>query len=147
MLKVRKGSRILSGKSQMSERMVASKSLSSSQSLNNTVNRREKCSVGIQKHQGAVVQIGCTFILLVVSHNKPLQSVEEQDCNLFTVYHGTQVNVVLLVLVRKFDIPCADFHETHKSVKVLCAVSCTEFHRDQTGNVESARWGFVWVAN
>jgi hypothetical protein len=94
--------------------------------------------VAIQKHQGAVVQIGCTFILLVVSHNKLLQSVEEQDCNLFTMYHGTQVNVVSLVLVRKFDIPCANFHETHKSATVLCAVSCNEFHRDQTGNVESA---------
>jgi hypothetical protein len=82
MLKAREGSRILSGKSQMLERMLASKAVSSSQSMNSTVNRREKCSLGTQKHQGAVVQIAFTFVLLVVSHNKPLQCAEEQDCKL-----------------------------------------------------------------
>jgi hypothetical protein len=70
MLKDRKSSRILSGKSQTKEKMVGYKSVSSSQSLTETVERREKCSVGIQTHQGAVVQIACTFILLVVSCNK-----------------------------------------------------------------------------
>jgi hypothetical protein len=101
MLKARGGSRILSGKSQTSERMVASKSVSSSQSLNSTVNRREKCLLGTQKHQGAVVQIAFTFILLLVSHNKPLQCVEGQDCKLYTLCHSTHVNVVSLMLVRK----------------------------------------------
>jgi hypothetical protein len=113
MLKARKSTRTLRGKSQMKERMVGSKSVSSSQSVTETVNRREKCSVGVQKHQGAVVQIACTFILLVVSHNQPLQSVEEQDCRLYTVCHGAQVNVVPLLLVRNFDLPCDNSHETN----------------------------------
>jgi hypothetical protein len=138
MLKARKSRRILRGKSQMKERMVGSKSVSSSHSLTETVKRREKCSVGILKHQGAVVQIVCTFILLVVSYNQPLQSVEEQDCRLYTVCHGAGVNVVSLMLVRKFDLPCAYSHETRKSVTVVFAVSCTEIHPDQTGNEESA---------
>jgi len=77
MLKAREGSRILSGKSQMLERMVASKSVSSGQSSNSTVRRREECSLGTQKHQGAVVHI------TTVSHNNPLQCVEEQDCKLY----------------------------------------------------------------
>ena len=101
MLKAREGSRILSGKSQMLESMVASKAVSSGQSVNSTVNRREKCSLGTQKHQGAVVQMAFTFILLVMSRNRPLQRVEEQDCKLYTLCHRTHVNVMSLVLVRK----------------------------------------------
>ena len=83
MLKAREGSRIVSGKSQMLERMLASKSVSSGQSLSSTANTREKCLLGSQKQKGAVVQIACTFILLVVSHNKPLQCAEGQDCKLY----------------------------------------------------------------
>jgi len=79
MLKDREGSRIISGKSQMLERMVASKPVSSGQSLNSAVNRREECSLRPRKHQGAVVHIAFTFILLVVS----LHCVEEQDCKLY----------------------------------------------------------------
>jgi len=88
MLKAREGSRILSGKSQMLERMLPTKSMSSSKSLNSNVSRREKCSLGTQKHQGAVVQIAFTFVLLFVSCSKPLQCVEEQDCKLYTPCHG-----------------------------------------------------------
>jgi hypothetical protein len=138
MLKARKFSIILSGKSQMKEIMVSSKSVSSSQSLTETVKRREKCSVGIQKHQGAVVQLACTFILLVVSCNKHLQSFEEQDCKLYPFWNGTKEYVGSLMLVRKFGLPWAYSHETRKSVMVVCAVSCTEIHPDQTGNEESA---------
>ena len=83
MLKAREGSRILSGMSQMLEVMVASKSASSDQSVNSAVNGREECSLGTRKRQGAVVHIAFTFILLVVSHNKPLQCVEEQGCKLY----------------------------------------------------------------
>jgi hypothetical protein len=92
---------------------VNCKSVTSSHSLTETVKRREKCSVGILKHQGAVVQIVCTFILLVVSYNWPLQG-DEQDCRLYTVCHsGAQVNVVSLMRVRNFYLPCDDSHETN----------------------------------
>jgi hypothetical protein len=84
MLKAREGSRILSGRAQNFKRLVASKSVSSSQSLNNTVNRNDKCSLGTRKHRGTVVRIAFTFILPVVSHDKPLQCVE-QDCKLCTL--------------------------------------------------------------
>jgi hypothetical protein len=85
-LKARKGSRILCGKAQNCERLVASKSVSSSQSLSNTANRSKRCSVGTQKHRGAVVQIAFTFILPVVSHDKPLQCVKEHYCKLCTLW-------------------------------------------------------------
>jgi hypothetical protein len=83
MLKAREDSRILGGKAQIFERLVASKS------VNNTVNRRKKHSLFSHTHKGAVVQVAFTFILLVVLHNKPLQCVEEQDCKLYTLCHGT----------------------------------------------------------
>ena len=138
MLKARDDSRILSGKSQMLEGMVASKSVSSSQSLNSTANRREKCLLGTQKHQGAVVQIAVTFIVLVVSQNKPLPCVEEQDCKFYTLCHGTHIKVVSLMLVRKvWPSLCRFLWNSQICVTVLWAVSCTEFHPTWTMNVES----------
>jgi len=106
MLEAREGRRILSGKSQMLERMVASNSVYSSKSLNSTVHGGKKCSLGTQKHQGAAVQIAFTFILLVVSHNKPLQCVEEQDCKLYTLCNGTHINVVSLIKGKGKGHPC-----------------------------------------
>jgi hypothetical protein len=82
LFKAREGSRSLSGKAQEFVRLVTSKSVSSSQSLRNSVNRSRKCSFRTQKRQGTVVQIVFIFDLLVVPHDKLLHSVEEQDCKL-----------------------------------------------------------------